>query len=422
MLRKIKVPLLLAFVLILSVIVSACGGSETGSDEDGKVELRFILNNDSPTLVEQIKDFEKENPNIKVNVEKIPLDQFFEKIETMIAGGRTPDLLYTPVLATQRYANMDLLLDVSSDLTEEKNDFLPSALVSVKNGDKVVGVPHFTDSIAVFYNKALFEKAGVKVPESIDSTWNWEEFAAAAEKVKSANNLKYGVSTGSDVSQFLPFLYQNQGTVLSEDQKSAGINSDSSIESIEFFKSLFDKGLASKESFIGSEKSDELFKQGQLPMVITFSGLINSFEKDIQGFEYGVTYLPKKEVTATKLGGANIVSFKETKHPKEAVKLMKYLTSEEKMAEFAAKEGVVPTRTSAQESVDYGAIDEGMQTIINEINSVPEFAVKDFSIPEYLGYKSILTSEMQSVILGEKSPKEAAKSMEEQINSSVLKK
>ncbi|EWG09991.1 ABC transporter substrate-binding protein [Cytobacillus firmus] len=422
MLRKSKMSLLFAFVLILSLFVSACGGNETGGSEDGKVELRFILNNDSPTLVEQIKEFEKENPDIKVNVEKIPLDQFFEKIETMIAGGRTPDLLYTPVLATQRYANMDLLLDVSGDLKEEKDDFLPSALVSVKNGDKVVGVPHFTDSIAVFYNKDLFEKAGVKVPESIESTWSWEEFAAAAEKVKSANNLKYGVSTGSDVSQFLPFLYQNKGTVLSEDQKSAGINSDSSIESIEFFKSLFDKGLASKESFIGSEKSDELFKQGQLPMVITFSGLINSFEKDIQGFEYGVTYLPKKEVTATKLGGANIVSFNETKHPKEAVKLMKYLTSEEKMAEFAAKEGVVPTRTSAQESVDYGAIDEGMQTIINEINSVPEFAVKDFSIPEYLGYKSILTSEMQSVILGEKSPKEAAESMEEQINNSVLKK
>lgn len=422
MLRKSKMPLLFALVLILSLFVSACGGSENGGGEDGKVELRFILNNDSPTLVEQIKEFEKENPDIKVNVEKIPLDQFFEKIETMIAGGRTPDLLYTPVLATQRYANMDLLLDVSGDLKEEKDDFLPSTLVSVKNGDKVVGVPHFTDSIAVFYNKDLFEKAGVKVPESIETTWNWEEFAAAAEKVKSANNLKYGVSTGSDVSQFLPFLYQNKGTVLSEDQKSAGINSDSSIESIEFFKSLFDKGLASKESFIGSEKSDELFKQGQLPMVITFSGLINSFEKDIQGFEYGVTYLPKKEVTATKLGGANIVSFNETKHPKEAVKLMKYLTSEEKMAEFAAKEGVVPTRTSAQDSVEYGAIDEGMQTIINEINSVPEFAVKDFSIPEYLGYKSILTSEMQSVILGEKSPQEAAESMEKQINNSVLKK
>ncbi|MCM3708372.1 MULTISPECIES: ABC transporter substrate-binding protein [Cytobacillus] len=422
MLRKSKLSLLFAFVLILSLFVSACGGGKSGGGEDGKVELRFILNNDSPTLVEQIKEFEKENPDIKVNVEKIPLDQFFEKIETMIAGGRTPDLLYTPVLATQRYANMDLLLDVSGDLKDEKDDFPPSALVSVKNGDKVVGVPHFTDSIAVFYNKDLFEKAGVKVPDSIETTWNWEEFAAAAEKVKSANNLKYGVSTGSDVSQFLPFLYQNKGTVLSEDQKSAGINSASSIESIEFFKSLFDKGLASKESFIGSEKSDELFKQGQLPMVITFSGLINSFEEDIQGFDYGVTYLPKKEETATKLGGANIVSFKETKHPKEAIKLMKYLTSEEKMAEFAAKEGVVPTRTSAQGSVDYGAIDEGMQTIINEINSVPEFAVKDFSIPEYVGYKSILTSEMQSVILGEKSPKEAAESMEKQINNSVLKK
>ncbi|CAM3815665.1 ABC transporter substrate-binding protein [Cytobacillus oceanisediminis] len=425
MLRKFKMSLLLSFVLILSMFVSACGGggSEAGGSEDGKTELRFILNNDSPTLVEQIKEFEQENPDIKVNVEKIPLDQFFEKIETMIAGGRAPDLLYTPVLATQRYANLDLLLDVSGDLSEEeKADFLPSALVSVKNGDKIVGVPHFTDSISVFYNKDLFEKAGVKTPETIDSTWNWEDFAAAAEKVKSANNLKYGVSTGNDVSQFLPFLYQNKGSVLSEDQKSSGINSKSSIESIEYFKSLFDKGLASKESFIGSEKADELFKQGQLPMVITFSGLINSFENDIQDFEYGVTYLPKKEVTATKLGGANIVSFKDTKHPKEAIKLMKYLTSEEKMAEFAAKEGVVPTKTSAQESVDYGDIAGGMKVIINEINSVPEYAVKDFSIPEYLGYKSILTSEMQSVILGEKSPEEAAESMEEQINNSVLKK
>ncbi|WP_413305773.1 sugar ABC transporter substrate-binding protein [Bacillus sp. 1P10SD] len=427
MLKKFKMPLLFAVLLILSSIVSACGGKEeeaSGSKKsDGPVELRFIINNDNPTLVEQIKQFESENKNIKVNVEKIPLDQFFEKVETMIAGDRAPDLLYTPVLATKRYANLDLLLDVSSELSdEEKSDFLPSSIVSVKKGDKIYGLPHFTDDIAVFYNKNLFEKAGVSVPTSIDNAWSWDEFLNAAEQVKKANNLKYGVSTGSDVSQFLPFLYQNKGSVLNKDQSAAGIDSKNSIEAIKWFKSWFDRGLASKESFVGSEKADELFKQGKLPMVITFSGLINTFDTDIKDFDYGVTYMPKKEVTATKLGGSNIVAFKNTKHPKEAVKLMKYLTSTDVMADFAAKQGVIPTTKSAQEKVDYGPISEGMKVITTEVNSVPDFAVKDFSIPEYLGYKSVLTSELQTVILGEKSPEKAAKDIESQINTSVLKK
>jgi multiple sugar transport system substrate-binding protein len=427
MLKKFKLPLLFAVLLILSSIVSACGGKEeeaSGSKKsDGPVELRFIINNDNPTLVEQIKQFESENKDIKVNVEKIPLDQFFEKVETMIAGDRAPDLLYTPVLATKRYANLDLLLDVSSELSdEEKNDFLPSSIVSVKKGDKIYGLPHFTDDIAVFYNKNLFEKAGVSVPASIDETWSWDQFLDAAEQVKKANNLKYGVSTGSDVSQFLPFLYQSKGSVLNKDQSAAGIDSKNSIEAIKWFKSWFDRGLASKESFVGSEKADELFKQGKLPMVITFSGLINTFETDIKDFDYGVTYMPKKDVTATKLGGSNIVAFKNTKHQKEAVKLMKYLTSTDVMADFAAKQGVIPTTKSAQEKVDYGPISEGMKVITTEVNSVPDFAVKDFSIPEYLGYKSVLTSELQTVILGEKSPEKAAKDIESQINTSVLKK
>lgn len=427
MLRKNKLPLLFAVLLVFASIASACSGKENVSSEkkssDGPVELRFIINNDSPTLVEQIKQFEAENKDIKVNVEKIPLDQFFEKVETMIAGNRAPDLLYTPMLATKRYANLDLLLDVSKELTdEEKADFLPSALVSVKKGDKIYGLPHFTDDIAVFYNKDLFAKAGVEVPTSIEDTWTWEEFLDAAEKVKKTNNLKYGVSTGSDISQFLPFLYQNKGTVLNKDQSAAGINNKNSIEAIKWFKSWFDRGLASKESFVGSEKADELFKQGSLPMVVTFSGLINTFESDIKGFEYGVTYMPKNEVTATKLGGANIVTFKNTKHKEAAVKLMKYLTSTDVMADFTAEQGAIPTTKSAQEKVDYGPISEGMKVITTEVNNVPDFAVKDFSIPEYLGYKSVLTSEMQTVILGEKSPEDAAKAIESQVNTSVLKK
>ncbi|MDZ5471463.1 sugar ABC transporter substrate-binding protein [Bacillus sp. 31A1R] len=422
--NKFKMSLFLVFVLLSAVIVSACSnGEETTKSGDEEVELRFIVNNDIPELVEQVEQFEAENENIKVNIETIPLDQFFEKVETMIAGNRAPDLLYTPVLATKRYANLDLLLDLAPNLSEdEKKDFLPSTMVSVQNGEKIYGLPHFTDEISLFYNKDLFEKAGVEVPPSLDNTWNWEEFLNAAEKVKEANGLKYGVSTGNDVSQFLPFLYQNNGSVLNQDQTAAGINTPASIEAIEWFKTWFDRGLASKEAFIGSEKADELFKQGKLPMIITFSGLINTFNNDIKDFEFGATYLPKQEVTATKLGGSNIVAFKNTKHSEAVVKLMKYLTSTEKMSEFSAARGVIPTRASAQEAVDYGSIAEDMKIIIDEVNNVPTFAVADFSIPEYLGYKAVLTSELQSVILGEKSPEEAAKEMERQINTSVLKK
>lgn len=409
--------LMLVFILFLSAILTGCGAKK-----EKQVTLRFIIGNDEPHLMAAIEEFEKENPNIKIEVETIPWKQFFEKVETMIAGGRMPDLLYTPVLATGRYIELDLLLDITSSLTdEEKNDYIQSAMITAEKNGRIYGLPHFTDDIAIFYNKNYFEKAGVKVPSSLDKTWTWEEFLNAAEKVKKVNKLKYGVTTGNDISQFLPFLYQNKATVLNETQTAAGINSQEGIEAIAWFKSWFDRGLASKEVFVGSENAEELFKQGQVPMLVSFSGLISSLREQVKDFEFGVTYMPKKETVANKLGGYNIVAFKNTKYPEEAIKFMKFITNPEQMAKFASAKGVVPTRKSAQNMVNYGDMQEGMKVIIDEINAVPDFAVKDFALPQYLGYKSILTSEIQMVVLGQKTPEQAAKSIEEQINSSVFK-
>lgn len=425
MVGKKKMAALASIMLSVSLIATACGSGSKSADSaksGDKVSLRFMISNDEPNLENEVKDFETQNPNIDVQFEKVPWQQFFDKVETMVSGGREPDILYTPVLATGRYANLGLLLDLTNKVSkEDQADIIPASLATVQYNGKIYGMPQFTDDIAVFYNKAMFEKAGIKPPTSLDQVWNWDEFLANAEKLKQANNVKYGFAIGSDVSQWLPFLYQNKGTVLNDTQKAGGINNQAGIESIKYLKSWFDKGLAPKETFIGSEKAEELFKQGQLPMVITNSGLYSQLQQNASKFQVGVTYMPKKQVVANKLGGYNIVAFKTTKHPDEAAKLILFLTNKEQMSKFASAKGVVPTRLSAQKITDYGDKNEGMEVIKNEINAVPTFAAKDFSLPEYLGYKSILTSELQMAVLGQKSPEQTAKDISDQINRSVFK-
>lgn len=385
------------------------------------VQLRFVVDRDPADFADVIAAFEREHPGVTIDVQRIPWQQFFERVETMIAGGRMPDLLYTPILATGRYATLGILLDITDRIpVSMRQDFLDGPLNTVTFDGRVYGLPHFSDDIAIFYNKDAFARAGV-TPPTVDDRWSWDELLAAARRVKEANGMPYGITTGSDISQWLPFLYQAGGRVLNEDHTGPAIDRPESLRAIAWFQSWFREGLAPSGVFAGAEQGEVLFEQGRVPMIVTFSGYISRFASNVRDFDFGVLPMPQDRYVANKLGGYNVVGFEATEHPDEVYAFMAFLTRPEWMARFVQANGVFPTRYSAWDLVDYGPFTDDMDIIWSEVQAVPEFAVRDFSTPVYLGYKPILTSEIQLVVLGQKEPEQAAQAMADQIRRSLFR-
>ena len=172
---------LLTTAVVLSLAVAGCSGgsSDGGAAEDGPVTLSYGVwdQNQVPALKQMIADFEKTNKNIKVKVQVTPYDQYFTKLQAAATGGAAPDVFWMNGPNFQLYASNGVLAPISDQIKKDGLDtsVYPKSLVDLYSLDgKEYGLPKDFDTIGLWYNKTLFDDAGVKYP---DATWTWTDSA-----------------------------------------------------------------------------------------------------------------------------------------------------------------------------------------------------------------------------------------------------
>ncbi|MEO3801523.1 ABC transporter substrate-binding protein [Nonomuraea sp. B1E8] len=155
--------------------VSACGGGSSESD-DGTVELRFGWwgNNDRAEATQKVIDaFEAKNPGIKVKGSYTDFNSYFDRLATEVAAGRAPDVITLGGAYPREYGDRGALLDLSK-VTLKTDKIGAAALDNGTFGGVQYGVPSGVNTIATVINPAVFEKAGVEVPDG--DTWTWDDF------------------------------------------------------------------------------------------------------------------------------------------------------------------------------------------------------------------------------------------------------
>lgn len=395
--------------------------SETVSTEP--VELRLVINSETldSAMEKAVTEFELSHENVTVKVETVPWSQFLDKAAVMFAAGESPDVIHMPVLVTKAYASSGYLMDLSDFLSQEdKDDFVKSGLETVTYNEGIYGMPHFLDSVSVFYNKNMFKNADIDAPTTYEEAWSWEEFVTNVTKLKEVNDTDYGIILGSDISRSMPFLYQNNATILNEDQTQSGINTEAGIESLAYLKSWFDSGLTPVEAFLGAEEPAAMFIQQKAPIIVDAAGFMNRFTAEISDFEYGIMPMPVKKGIGNKIGGWNLSVSENSENKQLAAELCYFITNTENGAAAASASGAVPARYSSQSIADYGVNQERANLVMLEVNSMPTFAINDVATVKYLGYKAILTENIQSMVIGEMSPAETAEKIEKEINENLF--
>jgi multiple sugar transport system substrate-binding protein len=333
-------------VLASAALLTACSGG-TGSADSGdkKVTITYGVwaGTQTPAMKEIAAAFEKKNPNITVKVQERPYPEFWSTLQTGVAGGTAPDAFWMLAQQIRPYAEGKQLLDISDAIKSEKVDLdnYPKAVIDLYDqGDgKIYGLPKDVDTNAVWYNKALFDKAGVSYPTD---SWTWEDFSSAAKKLTDPAAGTWGVAAPLDYQGgYYNSIFQAGGQVISKDGKKALIDSPAAISGIKFWTDLQAAGSSPTLKQLSDTEGETMFEQGKVAMYISgaYWALKIYDNKDIAA-DVDVAPLPKGVKRATVTSGIENVGYIGTKHPAETKKFLLFASGKE-AAKIQAKSGAV---------------------------------------------------------------------------------
>lgn len=372
-----------------------------------------------------IAKFEKDNPNIKINKQIVPSgDKYWESIDTRIAGKQYPDIARFWLNKMGKYASAGALLDITSMIDKSSvDDLFPAFKASVVFDDRLYGMPHHTDTMAIFYNKTLFDKAGLSVPNSIDKAWSWDEFLNASRNVKAKTGVKYAFSirwTKNCPHRALPFLYMNGGSLVNSDMSKAAINNQQGIEFLQYIETWIKEGLIANSSPKSADNVEEMFANGVIAMVLTGNYMMSYFDTNMKD-EWGVTYMPQVNgKSGSDLGGNAIAAFAGSKHPEEAAKFVEYVTNAENSKIFSEAANFLSVRRSTSEKgLNYESHNEEMKLFAEQVGTVdPDMAAIEVS-SKFQPINMLLAASIENMMLNGASVEQTVKDLETGINEAL---
>ncbi|WP_214628268.1 ABC transporter substrate-binding protein [Paenibacillus agaridevorans] len=352
---------------LVGTIVAGCGSdnnstggggnaSTGGGDKNSTVTLRLLTTN--PLVGEEsIELFEEQNPGIKVNYEYVPTADYSAKFAALAAGGEIPDVFWTQSGFYTDQIKQGLVKDLSEEMKTKNYEgdqvweetFIPALLDNARNVVKKglgerdnydYGVPFTMTTIAVMYDKTIFDQLGIAPPAT------WDEFMANNETLKQAGYT--ALSMHNNWIDWYPRLFWDQYT---RDELTSNPNafedgtmsfsSESVKQGLVSFKELWDKGYFPSNGITAElQAMQQMFVQRKLGQFLIapdkLEYIINNAPQDMSLATFalpGIAGLPSRSLG----GSSNVFAVSEkTEHPEEAVRLLKFITSKTHFSEVDA--------------------------------------------------------------------------------------
>ncbi len=396
-----------SIILLLCLVFAGFSAHSTFAEQSQEAKEPVVLNfwelSVGEELMRELLDkFEKENPHIKVRLQQLSWDYGFDKIILSIAAGNAPDVCELGTDWVPKFSSSGVLLDITDDVQEIKDDYLLWEPTYYK--DRIYGAPWLAGTRVMFYNRDLFFKAGLD-PDKPPTTW--DELLKAARKIHKLGPDVYGfgmfaAEPYAPWQQFLPFAWGNGGSVLSKDLSKVTINSPEVTEALQFYNKLRDYSIVDRQPQINT-----MFAQEKVGIQISGFWNFKLIPRFNPKLNFGVALLPKpslyKGFRAAFAGGEIFVVLKNTKYPKEALKLIKFLIKEEHTLEIVkVQHNVVPTSKTSLDHPYYRA-HPNEKIFFKQMLT----AVAPPNHPDWVSIQEEVTKLIEEVIIGNKPVKEA---------------
>lgn len=310
--------------------LTGCGSSSGGGG--GDVTYRIWSAQQLPTMRRLAAAFHGKHAKSRVSVQVTPNDTYWTKLEAAASSKTLPDVFWM-------HANQ-FVLYASSGMLEPIDDVVKSAKIDLSDYPKVLldlyvhkgrryALPRNYNVVGLWYNKRLFDKAGVEYP---DGTWTWDTMRHAAKELTNASAGVHGfAATMYDQTGYWNAIYQNDGRVISADMHTSGYDDPATIEALDWWTSFILKDKSSPTAAQMAQTDPfAMFQSGKVAMLYDGdweSAPLAQDEKFAEGV--GVAVLPKGRRRASIIHGSGNVIAADTGHMDTAKELVGFLASKQ---------------------------------------------------------------------------------------------
>ena len=317
-------------------------GTDSGSSSGGTISVAIWDPNQLAGLQQIADEWGAEN-GYTVEFTVPGWDGYWTMLEAGVSGGEMPDVFWMHSNNAAKYMGSGVLLNMDSYIEADESIDLGNYFEGINELYTYDGshyaIPKDHDTIAVVYNKAIFDKYGVAYPTS---DWTWEDFAATAQEIsdKGKEDGVYGTycNTGSNQDTWYNIIYSYGGEVITEDKKASGYDEPATIEAMKFVAEKILPACPSPDS-MATTGPDTMFLSGLVGMICQGSWTVNNFATADNASDFAWVMMPYADVNGNGscepeercsiYNGLGWSIYSQSENKDAAFSLVSYLTSKE---------------------------------------------------------------------------------------------
>lgn len=337
---------LVRIILIVFLILLSAVFFKPSNKSDNEIIFWTLQMSDfSPYMNKVIKEFEAQNPEIKIKWVDVPFSEGEKRTLASVLSDNPPDLINLNPDFSALLAQRGALYEINQEYTQQFNKEI---INSLKYNGKLYSLPWYATSAVTIYNKELLKKSGVSMPLT------YEDITLIAPEIKE--------KTGAYV--LLPNITEND-TMLRILNKygvtASNINSEKSVYVFDYFKTLYDKALIPKESVTQTHREAlEKYMAEQIVFFQAGANFLNMIKENAPSTYKNTDVAPQftGELGQYDFSLMNFVIPVRAKHKEEALKFALFLTNYENQLELAKLTNVLAVNEQTLKDDFYTSYDK----------------------------------------------------------------
>lgn len=347
---------LIILSILIILLLNACTGQTNTS---GKTQISMMMWGDPAELDvwnQIVDEFETANPDISVSVEVSEWDSYWTKLKTLLAANTPPDIFAIDAPYYLDYQSKGVLLNLQPYIDSNPtvlDGIYPATLTAYNTPDGYFGLPRDFQTIVFFYNKDMFDAAGVAYPSA---DWTYEEMRATAKALTLDNNGdgitdQYGFTTDLwDMELFWSSaIWAYGGDIFNTDRTQTLIGSTEARQAWQFAYDMMFEDKSMPDSTTAGQYGQDLFMAGIAAMTTIGHWAVPSYAE--AGLDFDVVPMPVGPAgQATSVNSAGFVVAQKSKNPDASWKFLQFVISPAAQTRLAEMGFACPVLQTVAES------------------------------------------------------------------------
>lgn len=337
---------LLILSLVLLLWLSACKAPQP----EGVIRLSTWGSPEEMAILRPLLQRFEAQSGIKVELMHIP-DKYFQKLHALLAANLAPDVMFVNNIQFPVYASNGAFLDLAPRLATseqlKESDFFPQSLDGFRWDGQLQALPRDVSNLVVFYNRDLFDAAGLPYPRA---DWTLEEMFATAQKLTGppdaeGKRQRFGMSFSDYFLFWLPYVWSAGGDIFDASRSRLTLHEPAAVAGLQQYADLRHRlGAAPKAAEAGSLSMSQLFMQQKLAMNLNGRWAVPLYRQNLD-FNWDIVPFPQGPAgSIVDADASGWVISSQTTQPEAAWQLVSFLAGREAAKAFTAPGLIIPAR------------------------------------------------------------------------------